>query len=194
MSTSETTSASFFEEKYKSAADADPWNFATSEYELKRYRTVMDALGTRRYEHAYEPGCSVGVLTLQLASICAQVDACDFSPTAVDAARVRCKDLARITIHCEALTPKVPWSKFDLVVLCEIGYYFTADAWKALVERMAMGLRPGAVLLACHWLGQSADHIQSGDAVHEAITHPFLIRTLSKRYEGFRLDRWSRTT
>ena len=192
MNTAYTSSEDFFEAKYRNTPDADPWSFATSEYELERYRVVMNALVGRRYRYAYEPGCSVGVLTQQLASVCDQIDACDFSATAVEVARKRCQMLPGVNIRCAALSPNAPWSKFDLIVLSEIGYYFTADEWRAMVETMVNTMRPGTVLLASHWLGESADHMQRGDEVHEAISHPLLDCTLSKRHAGFRLDRWKR--
>ncbi len=194
MNTPYTSSTDFFEAKYRNAPGADPWKFATSEYELQRYRVVMDAISDRKYRHAYEPGCSVGVLTQQLASVCDRVYACDLSPTAVDVARKRCGELSGITVNCAALTPNELWSVFDLIVLCEIGYYFTADTWHELVESMVHGMQPGTVLLASHWLGHSADHVQGAEEVHEAMKHPLLTCTLNERYERFRLDRWTRTT
>ncbi len=72
------SSAEFFEAKYRAAADGDPWKFATRDYELRRYDAVMRALGGRRYARGFEPGCSVGVLTERLATVCDEVDACDF--------------------------------------------------------------------------------------------------------------------
>lgn len=193
MNTPYTSSADFFEAKYRGAPDADPWKFATSDYELQRYRVVMNAVGDRRYRRAYEPGCSVGILTQQLSSVCDQVYACDFSRTAVDVARDRCRALPGVSIRCAALTCNDPWAMFDLIVLCEIGYYFATDAWRNLVENMVRGMQPGTVLLASHWLGNSSDHVQCGDDVQDAIKHPLLRCTLSERHEGFRLDRWTRT-
>jgi SAM-dependent methyltransferase len=186
------SSPEFFEAKYRAATDGDPWKFATADYELRRYDAVMAALAGRRYAHAFEPGCSVGVLTERLATICDTVDACDFSPTAVAAAVGRCSDLPGVTVRCATLAAEQPWDDFDLIVLCEIGYYFTPKAWQELVETMALGMRPGAALLASHWLGCSKDHVQSGNDVHAALRHSLLQRTLSERHEGFRLERWIR--
>jgi cyclopropane fatty-acyl-phospholipid synthase-like methyltransferase len=193
MTQRDTSSAEFFEAKYHSAPDADPWKFATSEYELRRYDAVMQALTNRRYRYAFEPGCSVGVLTERLATLCDKVDSCDFSITAAAAAKARCEHLPAVTVRCAALTASEPWATFDLVVLCEIGYYFTSTKWKELVETMVLAMQPGAVLLASHWLGCSNDHIQSGDTVHMALQHPLLQLTLSERHQGFRLERWTRT-
>ncbi len=192
MSAPDKSSAEFFEAKYQAAPNADPWGFATAEYELRRRDTVMQALAGRRYTRAFEPGCSIGVLTERLATLCDAVEACDFSPTAAAAATVRCAGLPGVTVRCAALTGREAWAEFDLVVLCEIGYYFPATAWKRLVDGMVLAMRPGTVLLASHWLGCSEDHVQSGDEVHAALAHPLLQRTWSERHEGFRIERWIR--
>ena len=193
MSAPKTSTADFFEAKYKSAPDADPWKFATAAYELERYDAVLKALSGRRYTHAFEPGCSVGVLTERLATIADRVDASDFSPTAVAAASARCAHLPGVSVRCATLDTNQPWADFDLVVICEIGYYFSPETWAEMVESMVLGMHPGSILLASHWLGTSNDHVQSGDAVHDAIVNPLLQRTLSERHEGFRLERWIRT-
>ncbi|SEB71778.1 SAM-dependent methyltransferase [Terriglobus roseus] len=194
MSILTTTSSEFFEAKYRGGTD--PWNFAANAYEQARYRTILRALSPGRYQHAWEPGCSVGVLTEQLAGICEQVDACDFAQSAVEQARVRCAGLPGVSVYCASLTEDAPIAMFDLVVLSEIGYYFTAEEWHDQVARIAHALQPGATLLAAHWLGHSPDHIQGGDAVHaELLACPRLLLDHSERHEqadsGFRLDRFS---
>jgi 2-polyprenyl-3-methyl-5-hydroxy-6-metoxy-1,4-benzoquinol methylase len=192
MSHPDPSSAAFFEAKYQTASNGDPWHFATARYELQRYNAIIDALDGQRYARCFEPGCSVGVLTERLATVCDAVDACDFSPTAVTIAQQRCTHLPGVTIRCSALSVNVAWSEYSLIVLCEIGYYFTARQWQALVTAMVHSMRPGTVLLASHWLGTSKDHRQSGDAVHAALVHPHLHRTSTQHHEGFRLERWTR--
>lgn len=195
MNALDITSAGFFEAKY--LANADPWNFASDAYEQMRYQTILQALVPHRYLHAWEPGCSVGALTERLASVCAQVDACDFSETAVEIARRRCAHLTGVRVHCASLTDDVPLGNYDLIVLSELGYYFTQTDWIFQVERIVSCMRPGATLLAAHWLGHSQDHIQTGDAVHEVLSHHVhLQHEHGERHEqpggGFRLDRWRR--
>jgi hypothetical protein len=190
-----TSSAKFFEAKY--ADDADPWNFAADVYEQSRYRAILQALAPHRYSRAWEPGCSVGVLTQQLASMCDRVDACDFSATAVEIARQRCAHLPGVHLVCGSLIEDAPIGEYDLIVLSEIGYYFTLEDWQFQVERIVSCMQPRAVLLAAHWLGHSPDHIQSGDAVHTVLSHHAHLRhELGERHEnpngGFRLDRWRR--
>ncbi len=185
------SSAAFFETKYSQSAD--PWSFAASPYEQGRYHATLAALAHRRYRRAFEPGCSVGVLTEQLARLCDAVEAIDFAPSAVAAARRRCAALPQVQITCDDLAARLPLSGFDLVVLSEIGYYFEPDIWRALSAAVVDSLPPGATLLAVHWLGHSDDHRMSGDTVHEILLALDGLRLeQAERHPGFRLERWSR--
>ncbi len=66
-----------FEELYKKSED--PWSFATSEYERRKYERTLDALGGRRFSQALELGCSIGVFTAMLAPHCDELVAVDTS-------------------------------------------------------------------------------------------------------------------
>lgn len=187
-----TTSKDFFEKKYQESAD--PWNFASSEYELGRYRATLEALGDRRFERAFEPGCSIGVLTNQLAKVCGQVVAMDLSETAVSLARARCEQLGNVEFGVGSVADVQLTGKFDLVVLSEIGYYFREDELQAWSLRVLGSLQPGGSAVAVHWLGVSRDHIRSGDDVHQTLRTVAeelgLQLDYERRAEGFRLDRW----
>jgi SAM-dependent methyltransferase len=197
--TESTTSREFFDRKYRAAAD--PWAFASSAYELGRYRATMCALQHRRYARAFEPGCSVGVLTERLAAICDHVDAMDISPAAVEQARARCSHLPNIETTCGALPGFIPDGNFDLVVFSEVGYYFEEDALRGLARELVARICTSGVLLAVHWLGTSKDHLLTGDRVHEILgSTPGLVLEASQRNsiagatpDGFRLDRWVRS-
>lgn len=191
MSTANTSSSDFFEAKYRQKAD--PWDFATSPYELSRYDAIIGALANRRYKRAFEPGCSIGVLTEKLAAICDAVDAIDFSYTAVEQARKRCAALMNVVFLCASLLECGPFEGCDLIVLSEVGYYFSPQEWRERVEQMLSSLKPGASVLATHWLGTSSDHRISGDQVHEILqANSLLCLQHSERNEAFRLDRWVR--
>jgi SAM-dependent methyltransferase len=186
------SSQEFFDAKYQQSPD--PWNFAASEYELNRYTSILGALNLRRYQYAFEPGCSIGVLTESLAGFCDQVDAVDISPTAAALARERCVDLSNVTVRCASLDEYIPAS-LDLLVFSEIGYYFSFSDLRAVLTRCISNLRPGGTLLATHWLGKSPDHILGGNDVHETIAAiPGLILEYSDHRESFRLDRWRKVT
>ena len=189
------TSAAFFQAMFQDSQD--PWNFAADTYEQSRYRTILQSLHPHRYRRAFEPGCSVGALTEQLAAICDRVDACDFSQAAVEHARLRCDALPGVKVECASLDDKVSFADYDLIVLSEIGYYFSPAAWQRHVDDIAVALQPGAILLASHWLGSSKDHVLSGDEVHNMVSHPLLHHEHGERHPdpergGFRLDRWRR--
>jgi SAM-dependent methyltransferase len=189
--TIDTTSPSFFDEKYQ--ADSDPWHFAISEYEQARYAAILKALDGRRYGRAFEPGCSIGVLTARLASFCDTVIAIDISTTAVKLARERCQSLSNVAIFSEPMSRRLPLGQFELIVFSEIGYYFPETELQAIAGYLAARLSPGGVLLAAHWLGESEDHLLSGDQVHQVLSvTEGLTHEHAERHDNFRLDRWSR--
>ena len=191
MTSKDKSSPEFFDAKYR--ADADPWNFASSPYELQRYDAIFVALAHRRYRLAVEPGCSIGVLTRRLASICDAVEASDFSPTAAAKAREYCTDLENVWVLCRSLAEISSLEEVDLLVLSEVGYYFDFDHWRTQSHRLITQLPSGATVLGCHWLGNSADHCISGDEVHAVLdSSPLLRLEHSKRHLKFRLDRWLR--
>jgi trans-aconitate methyltransferase len=184
-------SREFFEAKYQRTLD--PWAFASSSYEQNRYDEIMAAVDNRRFRRAFEPGCSIGVLTERLASICDHVNASDVSPTAVARAAQRCSRFPRVTFDTGALPSDLPEGPFDLIVLSEVGYYLTAPALRSLAIAFIARLEPAGVLLAAHWLGNSPDHILSGDEVHDILNaSPGCTPEKSRRYEGFRVDTWGR--
>src|ERR1700674_5851731 len=58
----------YFERLY--AIEADPWRFASSNYERAKYKATLDTLKDDRYEAVFEVGCSIGILTRMLAPNC----------------------------------------------------------------------------------------------------------------------------
>jgi trans-aconitate methyltransferase len=178
-----------FEHKYQDKAD--PWNFATSSYELARYETILSALSGATYGCIYEPGCSVGVLTQQLSRKAVRVMATDFAPTAVEHARRRCAGLQNVEIEVADVRRHRPASPPDLIVFSEIGYYFAAPELRSLGFFLAEQLAPRGELLAAHWLGHSKDHALHGHEVHEQLRAALPLPWIhGSCHEGFRIDRW----
>jgi SAM-dependent methyltransferase len=186
-----TVSREFFDEKYR--ADLDPWNFSSSSYELNRYDEIIRALGNRTFNHAFEPGCSIGVLTERLAVQCEHLLAMDISPRAVAEARQRCERYPNVRIVEGALPYDLPRDTFDLVVFSEIGYYFARGVLAGIRDLLIERLAKHGVLVGIHWLGVSADHRLTGDEVHDVLRSSNSLRmTASRRYDGFLLESWER--
>jgi SAM-dependent methyltransferase len=187
-----TVSKEFFEEKYR--ASCDPWSFSSSSYELNRYAEIMRVLGSRTFHFGFEPGCSIGVLTERLAPRCRHLLAMDISPTAVAIARQRCEQYPNVTIVEGALPEDLPADTFDLIVFSEIGYYFERGVLAGVRDLLAEHLAQQGVLVAVHWLGVSADHLLTGDEVHDVLgSSDSLRKTASRRYDSFLLESWERT-
>lgn len=188
--TVEPWSPAAFEERYQRAPD--PWAFRSSAYEQGRYDRIIAALDRPRYRSAFEPACSVGELTWRLAGRCDHVRAIDVSPTAVAAAAELCRGLPGVEVAVGSVADDRS-TGHDLVAFSEVGYYFDVDQLDQVVDRLVQALVPGGDLVACHWLGESADHRLHGSEVHERLAaHPALDLRLHEEHDGFLLDGWTR--
>lgn len=161
------TSREFFEDLYR--ADPDPWQFADDAYERGRYGHLLEHVPVGCYDTAFEPGCSVGVLTRQLADRCRRVIAIDIAETAIVEARRRCADRPGVELARGELPDGLPVELVDLVVLSEIGYYFTEPVLGDLAHRIRDLISPGGRLVAIHWTGHSPDHVLHGRDVHRIL-------------------------
>ncbi len=91
----QTLGADYFQRLY--AADPDPWGFATSAYERAKYDATLAALPRARYRAAFEIGCSIGVLTRELAARSGRLLAVDLLPQVLERARARCRGLDHVS-------------------------------------------------------------------------------------------------
>jgi SAM-dependent methyltransferase len=189
--TGEATSRLFFEQMYR--RNPDPWNFESSDYERRRYDAIWCAVNDRRYHRAFEPGCSIGLLTARLALLSDTIQAVDISPTAVRHARRHCRSLPNVEIACAAFPEFVPRGSFDLIVISEVGYYFDARQLEMLGNDLVKRMSRGGVLLVAHWTGISKDHRLSGENVHRIFTGlEGLTPVHGERHSEFLLDRLER--
>jgi alkylhydroperoxidase/carboxymuconolactone decarboxylase family protein YurZ len=136
------------------AQSSDPWEFETSLYEADKYTATLAALPIPNYAQALELGCSIGVLTRRLAARCTQLLATDISPVALAQARVRCEDLRHVQFECRDLSRDFPPGSFDLIVVSEVGYYFSALDLVTLRGKIAEALAPDGHLLLVHYTGE----------------------------------------
>ncbi len=157
----------YFDQMY--AAAGDPWGLATRWYEARKYALSLALLPDERYGEAFEPGCSVGVLTALLAARCGHMLAWDASAAAVRAAAARTADRPNVQVGRGAIPGDWPPGQFDLIVFSEVLYYFAGDRLDQVLDRGVASLRPGGTILAVHWRHPVADYPRSGDDVHQVL-------------------------
>ncbi|KRE28196.1 SAM-dependent methyltransferase [Mycobacterium sp. Soil538] len=150
----------------------DPWSLGTRWYEQRKYAITTAVLPYRRYRHAFEPGCSVGVLTELLAQRCDRITSTDVSVAALDAAHRRLS-AARVADRVRLVRGSFdePWPNgpFDLVVLSELCYYLPPDALRQVLGREVPRLAPSATVVAAHWRHAVDDYPMTGDAANDII-------------------------
>jgi SAM-dependent methyltransferase len=182
----------YFRDHY--ASSNDPWGLAERWYEARKYALSLALLPRERYVSAFEPGCSIGVLTAQLSPRCAQLLACDAAPEAVASAQARTAGMPGVRLEQRLIPGQWPPQSFDLIVFSELLYYF-GDADLKQVLRLAVGaLRPTGQLLAVHWRHPAPDHPRTGDEVHQALAaHPRLARLAAYRDPDFVAEVYAHT-
>ena len=182
---------SYFDDTYSHRAD--PWGFETRWYESRKRALTLAALPSQRYDTALEIGCSIGVLTEQLAPRCGALLAVDISQAAVDRARIRLAESSHVRIERADIGVRFPDRHFDLVLLSEVGYYFDLAGLAGVLDHIEDALGDTGVLVACHWRHPVADYPLRGDDVHTAIRErPSLQRLAVHVEEDFVLEVFSR--
>ncbi len=177
----------YFDEMY--ARDSDPWRFAQSAYERDKYQATLRALPRPRYGSALEVGCSIGVLTRQLAPRCASLLSLDVAEAALEQARVRCADQAHVRFEHRRVPGAWPDGRFDLILLSEVVYYLDRDDVRALARRVHAAAAPGADVVLVHWLGDTHYPLSGDDAAGlfiGALDHPVSLE--ARREAEYRLD------
>ena len=157
------TQRSYFEKMY--AAKRDPWEFETSWYEQRKYSLTIGALPKARYTYAFEPGCSIGVLSSLLAARCEKLLATDVIPSALEQTRQRLQHLPHVIVEWAAIPEDWPDGSFDLIVLSELAYYFDAETLGKIVELARSSIVRGGTLIGVHWRGIT-DYPLCGDEAH----------------------------
>jgi trans-aconitate methyltransferase len=154
----------YFEDLY--ARTDDPWSFATSPYERAKYDATLAALPRAHYRRGLEIGCSIGVLTADLAGRCGTLVAVDVSAKALDRARRRCQAIPNVNFVRGSVPTMWPEGPFDLMLLSEVVYYFHAADVVRLADRALASIAPGGNIVMVHWTG-ATDYPLGGDEATE---------------------------
>ncbi|WP_460354407.1 SAM-dependent methyltransferase [Mycobacterium sp. ZZG] len=151
---------------------ADPWRLESRWYERRKYDITVALLPYARYRHAFEPGCSVGVLTQRLTGRCDHLTSSDVSVAALDSTHRRLLGAGvrdKVTLLRGSLDGPWPAGPFDLVVLSEVCYYLAPATLREVLDREVPRLRPAATVLAAHWRHDVEDYLMNGDHAHDII-------------------------
>jgi SAM-dependent methyltransferase len=187
-----TLGAGYFDAMY--AAASDPWGFEDRWYEQRKYAVTLAQLPAARYRSAFEPGCSIGVLTDMLARRCDALLSCDVAAGAVSAAAQRTRDLPHVRVERRDIAGHWPSGRFDLIVFSEILYYFGDRDLAQVLDRAVAALEPEGTLLAVHWRHPVADYPRSGDDVHRVLAaRPGLARLVRHQEPDFLAEVYIRT-
>jgi SAM-dependent methyltransferase len=177
----------YFQRLY--AGDADPWDFAKSPYEQRKYEATLAAIGSG-HRNALAIGCSIGVFTRRLAARCRHLLAVDVAETALATARRRNREQHNVEFRQMELPDEVPSGCFDLIVLSEVGYYWTLPDLDRFLDWLRIALSPGGRFVLVHWTGPT-NYPLTGDQVHDhviATTGGLLRPMLGTVHPKYRLD------
>lgn len=183
----------FFDALY--ADNPDPWHFTASAYEAEKYAATLAALPRPHYGSVLEVGCSIGVLTAQLAPRCDRLLAIDAAAAPLEAARGRTAGFPHVEVRRARVPEKWPAGRFDLILLSEILYFFDAGDLGRLAAQVAAALAPGGDVVLVHWTGPSK-FPHTGDAAVEgfrAALGDAVAPLRADRAENYRLDVLRRT-
>lgn len=177
-----------FEKFYADSGD-DPWGFLDRWYEKRKRALTLASLPRESFRRAYEPGCSIGVMTELLAPRCGQLLATDVSEAALAQARRRTSHLGHVRVERGSVPAQWPDGELDLVVLSELGYYCGPLDLARLSARAAASLAPDGVLVACHWRHPVPEYPLGGDEVHASLRAQPELELLAQHVEeDFLLD------
>lgn len=182
-----------FDRLYES--NPDPWGFETSDYERAKYTETLAALEERRFRSALELGCSIGVMTLALASRCDRLLGIDIAEAALAQARTRCASLPHVTFQRGQLPedfPSLEPGSCDLILVSEMLYFLSAADNARLAIDVRRALAPDGMLVLVNWTGETNTPCSGDQAAELFVTACDLPVTLAKRYERYRLDRMSK--
>ncbi len=182
-------STEFFEQLYQ--GNPDPWQFATSEYEAEKYAATLKSLPRNLYQAGFEIGGSIGILTEKLARRCQSLLSVDVSQIAQQQAIDRCHQLNNIKFELMSVPQSFPTTSFDLIVLSEVGYYWSWEDLHQAQDLILDRLQFQGHLLLVHWIADTGILPLTGDQVHDdflSLVPSQLKRIKSLTQEKYRLE------
>ncbi len=171
----------------------DPWGLDGRWYEKRKRDLLLACLPQRSAISAMEIGCASGALTVRLRGRAERLLAVDVSETALAKAAERIGDDPRVQLRLAHLPQDWPDGDFDLIVLSEVGYFWSQSDLADAVQRIVETLPENGVFVACHWRHAFDDAPLTGDRVHALIAaRPELDQIVRHVEPDFLLDVFTR--
>ena len=174
----------YFEALY--AGDPDPWKFATSAYERDKYGATIAALPGRRFGSALEIGCSIAILTRELARHCDALLGIDVAEAALAQARLNAPG---VRFERRKIPDEWPPGMFDLLLFSEVLYYLDPPTIRQTAALAMACLRPGGCMLLVHFTEETDYPVTGDDAATLFIEATGLAPGLQVRAPRYRIDR-----
>jgi hypothetical protein len=175
-------SAGYFDQMY--ADGPDPWDFTGRWYEERKRAVTMASLPRSRFRRTFEPGCSIGLLSEQLATRSDSLLASDVSLSAVESARQRLRDQPGARVERLRVPEQWPEGDFDLVVVSEIAYYCSESAAVRIGVAAERSLTADGVLVLCHWLHPVDDYPLPGATAQRIVREASGLEPLVRHQEA----------
>ncbi|MBI4424577.1 MAG: methyltransferase domain-containing protein [Elusimicrobia bacterium] len=149
---------------------ADPFRYAGSAYETRRFEAMLALVADRRHESALEVGCAEGRFTALLAPRCGRLVAVDLSAAALERAR-RNVASPQVAWTRANIRDWLPAERFDLIVLGDVAYYLGDPkkgpsfdkAYSEFCGRVRSWLRPGGRVLLANGFGSASERARNDD-------------------------------
>ncbi len=184
--------AEYFDATYQ--RHDDPWGLATRWYETRKRSILLASLPRESYPRALEIGSSIGVTTDALAGRCQDLLAVDVSAAAVERARRRVGEKARIEVR--DVTRDFPPENSISSCYRRSDIISASSGLASVLTSIGSALSAQGTLVACHWRHPVADYPLSGDEVHDAVAalaaESGLARIARHEEEDFILEIFSR--
>jgi SAM-dependent methyltransferase len=168
------------------AGDPDPWKYTTSDYEREKYAATIAALPGRRFKHGLEIGCSIGILTRELAKHCDAMLGIDVAEAALAQARV---NTPAVRFERRMVPGEWPPGEFDLMLFSEVLYYLDAPAIRQTASRSRACLSPGGSILLVHFTEETGAPVTGDEAATIFIAATGLTPAYQLRAARYRIDR-----
>ncbi len=194
MSDTPASRAAYFDALY--AHDADPWHYHDRTYEIAKRADTLAMLPRLYYARGCEVGCSIGVLTADLAPRFDALLGLDIAEAAAARARRAVAAFPHVEILVMHVPAHLPQGMFDLLMLSEVLYFLTPSELVAMTDFAARQVLPGGDVMIVSYDGETLtalDGRQSTDAftaaagshfetINETTRPHYHIRILRRRH------------